>query len=315
MEPAWDPVIPPAPSTIDLHSHTVRSDGVLEPGELVAAAAAAGVRMLAITDHDTLSAYRELRTAGAVPGSLELLPGIEINAVVPAGIGVWESEIHVLGFGMDPDDAAFESALAAQREQRQRRFELILARLRELDMPIDDEIALLSHGADDALGRPTVARALVARGHATSVEDAFQRYLGRGLPAYVPRGGLDPAGAIRAIRAAGGLPVLAHFRESVQRIAIVRELVELGLGGLEVYYRSWDRHTVELIGAVARNLRLVATGGTDYHGDLGPYSESHAALWVPPTVAEELRRALQAAGVPSAGDGDDPRSWTKPAGS
>jgi predicted metal-dependent phosphoesterase TrpH len=288
-------VVPPGPSTIDLHSHTVRSDGVLEPADLVAAAAGAGVRLLAITDHDTLVAYRELRAADAVPQGLELLAGIEINAVVPSGVGLWESEVHVLGFGMDPDDAAFEAALAAQREQRQARFELILARLRELDLAVDEEIALLSHGADDALGRPTVARALVARGHATSVEDAFQRLLGRGLPAYVPRGGLDPAGAIRAIRAAGGLPVLAHFREAVERTSVVRELMELGLGGLEVYYRSWDRLTVKAVADVAARLRLVATGGTDYHGDLGPYSEAHAALWVPPTVADDLARAIAAA--------------------
>jgi predicted metal-dependent phosphoesterase TrpH len=292
-EPDWNPVVPPSPSTIDLHTHTVRSDGVLEPKDLVVAASTAGVRLLAITDHDTLAAYRELNVAGAVPESLELLTGVEINAVVPPSRGLWESEIHVLGFGMDPDDAEFEAALGAQREQRQRRFERILDRLRELDMPIDDEIALLSHGADDALGRPTVARALVARGHATSVEDAFQRYLGRGLPAYVPRGGLDPAGAIRAIRAAGGLPVLAHFREARDRLSILRELIGLGLGGLEVYYRSWDQATVEAVGAVARKFRLVATGGTDYHGDLGPYAESHAALWVPPEVADDLRGALQ----------------------
>ncbi|HEV8489182.1 MAG TPA: PHP domain-containing protein [Candidatus Limnocylindrales bacterium] len=284
-------MIPPAPSTIDLHTHTRRSDGVLEPAELVAQAAAAGVRLLAITDHDSLGAYREVRAASP----LTLLPGVEINAVVPPVDGLWESELHVLGFGMDPDDPAFEAALVAQREERRVRFERILARLRALDLGVDTEVAVLAPGADDALGRPTVARALVARGHATSVEDAFQRLLGRGLPAYVPRGGLDPGGAIRAIRAAGGLPVLAHFRESVERIRLVRELVGLGLGGLEVYYRSWDRPTVEAVESVARELRLVATGGTDYHGDLGPYAEAHAALSVPPEVGVELGRALASA--------------------
>jgi hypothetical protein len=253
------------------------------------------VRLLAITDHDTLAAYREVRDARAIPLDLQLVPGVEINAVVPPGQGLWESELHVLGFGMDPDDAVFEAALAAQRDQRRTRFERILARLRELDMAVDAEVAVLAPGADDALGRPTVARALVARGYATSVEDAFQRLLGRGLPAYVPRGGLDPPGAIRVIRAAGGLPVLAHFRESVERIGIVRELIGLGLGGLEVYYRSWDRATVDAVGAVARELRLVATGGSDYHGDFGPYAESHAALWVPPEVREVLERELTSA--------------------
>jgi 3',5'-nucleoside bisphosphate phosphatase len=294
-EPTWNPVVPPVPSTIDLHTHTKRSDGVLEPAELLAAAAGAGVRLLAITDHDTLSAYRELRPAGARPAGMDLLPGVEINAVVPPSRGLWESELHVLGFGMDPDDAVFEAALAAQRQERRNRFERILARLRELDLAVDDEVAVLAPGADDALGRPTVARALVARGHAASVEDAFQRLLGRGLPAYVPRGGLDPAGAIRAIRAAGGLPVLAHFREAGDRISVLRELIGLGLGGLEVYYRSWDQPTVDSVAAVAGKLRLMATGGTDYHGDLGLYAESHAALWVPPEVGAELRKALQTA--------------------
>jgi predicted metal-dependent phosphoesterase TrpH len=220
---------------------------------------------------------------------------VEINAVVPPGEGLWESELHILGFGMDPDDEPFEAALAAQRQQRRIRFERILARLRELDLAVDAEVAVLAPGADDALGRPTVARALVARGYATSVEDAFQRLLGRGLPAYVPRGGLDPAGAIRAIRAAGGLPVLAHFREAVNRISTLRDLIGIGLGGLEVYYRSWDRPTVEAVGAVARDFGLLATGGTDYHGDLGPYAEAHAALWVPPEVAVDLGRALAGA--------------------
>ncbi|MBA2314316.1 MAG: PHP domain-containing protein, partial [Chloroflexi bacterium] len=147
-------------------------------------------------------------------------------------------------------------------------------------------------GADDALGRPTVARALMARGHAESVEDAFRRWLGHGKPAWAPRDGLGPREAIVAIRSAGGLPVLAHFGEARQRIGVVRELREAGLGGLEVHYRSWERATVEAVGSVAAELRLVATGGSDYHGDLGPYADAHASLWVPPAVGEALREAL-----------------------
>lgn len=286
-----DPLVPPEPSTIDLHSHTRRSDGVLEPVELVRQAHEAGVRTLAITDHDSLAAYREL-SARAVPPGLSLIPGIEINAVADGRDGFWEGELHVLGFGMDPDDAAFEVALQIQREQRRRRFERILARLRELGMPVDEEVERLSIGADDALGRPTVARALMARGHAESVEDAFRRWLGHGKPAWAPRDGLGPREAIAAIRSAGGLPVLAHFGEARQRIGVVRELREAGLGGLEVHYRSWERATVEAVGSVAAELRLVATGGSDYHGDLGPYADAHASLWVPPDVGEAFREAL-----------------------
>ena len=107
-------------------------------------------------------------------------------------------------------------------------------------------------------------------------------------PAYVPRLGLGPVEAIEAIRAAGGLPALAHFREAPEREDVLRELVDAGLGGLEVFYRTFDRDTVEAVGAVAGNLGLLATGGTDYHGDTGSYAESHAQIWVPPEAAGAL---------------------------
>jgi 3',5'-nucleoside bisphosphate phosphatase len=288
-----DPVVPPAPSTVDLHTHTLRSDGVLEPPELVRQAFDAGVRLLSITDHDTLAGYREMRAAPNLPPGLELLAGVEINAVAGPGDDVWEGELHVLGFGMDANDDRFEATLAAQRGERRRRFDRILARLRDIGMPVDAQIGDVEPGAEDALGRPTVARALIRAGHADSVEDAFRRWLARGMPAYVPRNGLGPVAAITAIRAAGGVAVLAHFREAVQRPGIVRELVGHGLAGLEVYYRSFDRSTVEAVGRVADDLGLLRTGGSDYHGDLGPYAETHAALWVPPEVGVELKSAIQ----------------------
>jgi 3',5'-nucleoside bisphosphate phosphatase len=286
-----DRVIPPAPSSIDLHTHTLRSDGVLEPSELVHQAADAGIRLLAITDHDTLAGYRELLMTQP-PDGLELLPGIEINAVVDARTDVWEGELHILGFGMNADDDEFEEILTRQRAERRRRFDRIVARLRELDMPVDDVLPDAASESDDALGRPTIARALIRKGHAVSVEDAFRRWLAWGMPAYVPRNGLGPAGAIAAIRDAGGLPVLAHFREATEHVSVVRELIGLGLRGLEVYYRSFDRPTVAAMEGVAAQLRLVATGGSDYHGDFGPYAETHALLWVPPEVATGLHAAL-----------------------
>ena len=287
-------VEPPSPSTIDLHTHTTRSDGVLEPAALVRAAGEVGVRLLALTDHDTLTGYREVVADEAVPAGLTLVPGVEINAIVTRDLGLWEGELHILGFGMDPRDEVFEATLAGQRARRRERFERTVALLRELDLPIDAQLADIADSNDHALGRPTVARALIAAGHAASVQDAFTRLLGWGKPAYVPRTGLDPTGAIEAIRAAGGLPVLAHFGEAPSRVDIVRELVEAGLGGLEVYYRSFDVATVAAVGEVARALDLVPTGGTDYHGDTGTYAEAHAALWVPPEVA---------AGIPGSGVG------------
>jgi predicted metal-dependent phosphoesterase TrpH len=289
-----DRVVPPAPSSIDLHTHTTRSDGLVPPADLVPSAFDAGVRLLAITDHDSLAGYREVTAARAVPAGLTLLSGVEINAIVPRDLGLWEGELHILGFGMNPEDEPFEAALAGQRDRRRERFERMVVRLRELGLPIDDQLANRSPADVDALGRPTVARAMIAAGYVQSVDDAFSRYLSWGKPAYVARTGLDPVGAIRTIRSAGGLPVLAHFSEAPARVPVLRELIDAGLGGLEVYYRSFDAPTVFAVGEVANALALVATGGTDYHGDFGPYAESHAMLWVPPEVGPRVQAAIEA---------------------
>jgi len=304
---AADPVVPPAPSTIDLHCHTIRSDGILEPPILARDAAAVGVRLLAITDHDDLSAYRELIAPGAapLPAGLTLLPGVEINCLTTDIPELWESELHILGLGVDSTDDAFENVLIEQRSQRRVRFERTLARLRDLDLAVDDLAEALDPAATASLGRPTVARLLQAKGHVESVEDGFARYLGRGRPAYVPRQGIGPLVAIGAIRAAGGLPVLAHFSEAPDRRAIIAELRAAGLGGLEVYYRTFEQGTVRAVGAVADELGLVPTGGSDYHGDTGTYAAAHAQLWVPPEVGERLRAVL-GSGVPPRSQGPSP---------
>ena len=289
-----DPVVPNGPSRVDLHTHSTRSDGVLTPGELVRAAAAAGVRTLALTDHDTLAGYRDVIAADAVPSGLTLIPGVEINALVPDGVDVAEGELHIIGLGVDATDDAFEAALASQRGMRRRRFERMVGRLRDLGLPIDEQVAALDRTNDDALGRPTIARALIAAGHALNIQDAFGRFIGTGCPGYVPREGLGTLEAIAAIRAAGGIASLAHFGEAPSERALLAELVDGGLAGLEVHYISFDRSTVEAVGAVARDLRLIATGGTDYHGDGGPYAAAHARLWVPPEVGATVLGSLAA---------------------
>jgi predicted metal-dependent phosphoesterase TrpH len=164
-------------SVVDLHTHTLRSDGVLTPVELVRAAAEAGITTLAITDHDTLAGIRDLVLGRAMPAPIELITGVEINALA-RGIPLQDGELHILGFGMDLDNAAFEAKLSAQRAARRVRFERTVAKLREIGLGIDDQVAGLDPDDDDALGRPTIARALIAAGFATSVEDAFRRLIG-----------------------------------------------------------------------------------------------------------------------------------------
>lgn len=283
----------PGTATADLHAHTCRSDGVLEPGDLVRQAAAAGVRLFAIADHDNLAAYRELTAPGAasLPDGLELVPAVEINAVT-IDLDPSEGELHVLGIGVDPRDEAFEALLGAQRGARRRRFFAIVARLRGIGLPIDAQVELLDLSGDDALGRPTIARALIAAGFATSVEDAFERIVGHGRPGYLPRSGVGPVEAIRAVRAAGGLASLAHFAEAPLRRPLLRELAAEGLDGLESHHRSFDAETRGAVAAVARELGLVETGGTDYHGDFGSYAEAHAGLVMPDALVEGVRAAL-----------------------
>lgn len=286
---------------LDLHTHSSRSDGVVPPAALYAQMAEAGMRLVALTDHDTLDGYRELRAdgAGPQPGPLPaLVAGVEINAI--SGEDTWEGELHVLGFGMADDDADFEMVLTRQRAGRTARIQETLDRLRALDMPVDEAFAELVAGAEPtSLGRPHVARALGVTGHVTSVDDAFARLLGRGRPAYVPRRGLGPREAIEAIRSAGGLPVLAHFREAIERPELVDRLVGWGLGGLEIYYaglgRPFSADEVMSLAAFARERGLVATGGTDYHGDTMPYAEAVTGLSVPAAVEEAFGSALEAA--------------------
>ncbi len=283
-------------STVDLHTHTLRSDGVLEPVELVGEAAAAGIRTLAITDHDSLAAYRDLNLRRAVPAPIELITGVEINALA-RGIPLAEGELHILGFGMDATDEAFEAALGKQRAARRIRFQKTVAKLREVGMAIDAHLAHLDLTRDDALGRPTIARALIAAGHATSVEDAFRRLIGWGGPGYVQREGMGPREAIEAIRDAGGVPVLAHFSEAPSQVPLLRELIAMGLAGLEVHYISFAPGTVTMVAEVAKHLGLIATGGSDYHGDTSTYAAAHAVLHVPDRVGDGLREAMTAAGA------------------
>jgi len=288
------PVKPEGPSPVDLHTHTLRSDGILEPRDLVAQAVAVGVHLLAITDHDNLAGYRELTAPGAapLPNGLSLLPGVEINCLTDGQTDVFEGELHILGFGVNPDDEAFEAVLVRQRQGRRIRFERTLEILREHGMSVDAAAEGLDLGVTESLGRPTVARLMIASGHATSVEQAFKRWLSRGCPAYVPREGIGPVRAITAIRAAGGLPVLAHFGEAEMHVSLLSDLQAIGLGGLEVYYRTFDQEHLDSVGRVADELGLVKTGGSDFHGDTGSYAEMHSRTWVPEVVGERLINAL-----------------------
>jgi predicted metal-dependent phosphoesterase TrpH len=285
-------VTTPRRNRVDLHCHTARSDGLLEPTDLLEAMRRWGIRLAAITDHDTIDAYRELRAAGLGDISPRLLPGVEINSIAHDLPDLWEGELHILGYGMDPDDAAFEAALARQRALRSERAGRIVERLREIGMPVDDQLAATLGPGVSSPGRPHIARALVAAGHARDIDDAMTRILARGAPGYVPRQGLGPREAIDAIRRAGGIASLAHFREAPDRPDVVDRLAGWGLTGLEVHYVSFDSATRRRMAEFAAARGLLATGGSDYHGDTCTYDEAQRACDVPDAAGDALLAAL-----------------------
>jgi predicted metal-dependent phosphoesterase TrpH len=298
------------PNRVDLHSHSRRSDGVLEPADLYGKMARYGMRVVALSDHDTLAGYRELRAAGLGErpsrDGPQLISAVEINTLAGSvlrrhGMGRDGEELHILGFGMDPDDTAFEARLARQRDGRRVRLEATVECLRRHGASIDEQLpqilAAVGPTGHDALGRPHIARALILAGHADSVDDAFERWIDHGRPCYVPREGLGPRDAIEAIRAAGGLPVLAHSPAAPERPEVIDELKGWGLAGLEVHYRTFLPETVARMAAFAQERGLLATGGSDYHGDTMDYAESQAETWVPDEAAERLLEAIAAAHV------------------
>ena len=295
----------PARNQVDLHCHTRRSDGIMEPRDLYGEAREYGMRLVAITDHDTLDAYRELRAAGlgATAGreGPELIAGVEINTLAASAQAPWGDELHILGLGMDHADEAFEALLARQRAGRRERIERMAARLRALGLPVDGYVEQTLPASVSSAGRPHLARALVLAGHAVSVDDAMTRWLAPGAPAWVPRRGMGTIEAITAIRRAGGLAALAHFPAAAERTDLLRELKEAGLAGLEVYYRAFRPETVASVAKTATALALVPTGGSDYHGDAMTYAEAQDLTRVPNEVGDGVLRVV--AGRRTAGAG------------
>ncbi len=241
---------------VDLHMHSTASDGSRAPAEVIRAAARAKLAAIALTDHDTVAGLAEARSAGGELG-VRVIPGVELSAVEG------DTETHVLGLHLR-DTAVLERGLLALREMRERRAHRIVERLGEIGVHItmDD---VLAQAAKGAVGRPHVARALIAEGWAVDSRDAFDRYLAAGRPAYVPKEQLGMPQAIGMIHDAGGLAVLAHPGASATRERLTA-LRAQGLDGVEVRHPSHSSSEIARIGALARELGLVPSGGSDWHG-------------------------------------------------
>jgi 3',5'-nucleoside bisphosphate phosphatase len=239
---------------VDFHSHTRESDGALAPEELIALMRARGVRILSVTDHDTTRAYGQFAAEFAT-----VIPGIEINTT-------WnDNEVHVLGYGIPlGEDTPLGLILAENREFRRTRIDRIVANLNAAGYPITVADVVAQSDGGDALGRPHVAKALIAKGLAKDVQSCFDTLLVRGKPGYMPSNYITPEQAIDVILASGGVPVLAHPGR-LKDESIIDELIEHGLAGLEVFYPTHNASQTAIFRERATRHGLVMTGGSDFH--------------------------------------------------
>jgi predicted metal-dependent phosphoesterase TrpH len=272
---------------IDLHLHTTASDGRLTPTQLVAHATASGVRILAVTDHDTTDGFDEAAVEAARLNVL-VIPGIEITAVERG------RDVHMLAYFFDRREAAFSQFLAAQRVTRLTRIAEMATRLDALGMPVDVQTLLNQAQRDTgkSIGRPRLARAMIDAGYVATTREAFDKWLAQGRPAYVEREGAPPEDVIRIVHGAGGMVSLAHPGRTQldERIPALREA---GLDAIEVYHSDHDVEMAASYLDLARKLDLLVTGGSDFHGEPAHGIEPGASSLPEP----EWRRLLDARGM------------------
>jgi len=243
----------------DLHIHTNFSDGLLSPEDMVRQAKKAGLTTIAVTDHDTVDGVARAIEEGAKVG-VRVIPGIEFTTDVP------EAEVHILGYFIDHKAEWLLELLKKIREDRVARLYKMLDKLGKLGIKIDPQeiLTLVDLGS---VGRPHVARALLSKGKVRSIQEAFDKYLDFGAPAYVAHFKLTPMEAIATIRKAGGVSVLAHPGVS-DMDGIITDLVSSGLMGIEVYYSKHTREQVNHYLQMTEKYGLLATGGSDFHGSV-----------------------------------------------
>jgi len=276
---------------VDLHVHSNVSDGSDSPERLAEMAAEAGLTAFALTDHDRLDGV-EAAAKKATELGVELVPGVEISCE-------HKGTMHMLVYFLEPGEGPLQGELARLQRARDTRNERLIARLAELGLPVSMEELLHEAGGTGA-GRPHVAAILVRKGYALSVQDAFDKYLAKGAPAYIDKERLGPAKAITLALSSGALPVLAHPLSlglgPAEMGATVRELAEAGLAGLEAIYGRYEQAERASLAVLAARSGLSITGGSDYHGTYKPdlrLGTGRGDLHVPDGALAALRDRLE----------------------
>lgn len=272
-------------SQVDLHLHTTYSDGNLSPTQLVELVAAKGIIVASITDHDSTEGIPEALEAAARFPQLTIIPGVELSTDIPG------NEVHMLGYFIRYEDAAFQEMLRRFRDGRVDRAREMVDKLAALGKPVGwERVCELAQGA---VGRPHIAQAMVEKGYITYPQEAFTHYIGRNGPAYAEREKMTPVEAAEYILAVGGVPVLAHPHVVDNVESLLPELTEAGLAGIEVYYKEYTPAEMEKFGAMAERYGLLPCGGSDYHA-FGTPGEEEPGVSGPPMEIVDRLRALAA---------------------
>ncbi|RJP86740.1 MAG: PHP domain-containing protein [Desulfobacteraceae bacterium] len=284
---------------IDLHVHSTASDGSFAPLDLISLAKKAGLKAFALTDHDAIDGSKEILLNKHLLGPVQFITGVEISTGSTEFPGIAGS-FHLLGYGFDPEDPQLNHALLTQQTARKNRNPHIIKLLNNLgmDMSLDEVITVSEDNAQ--IGRPHIARLMVQKGFARNINEAFDRYLGKGRPAYLDKPRIDFRSAVRFIQSAGGIPVLAHpgllnMPDDASYDALISELVTMGLQGLEVFYPGHSSGQTDLFSNLAQKHHLLVTGGSDFHGAVNPdvqLGAGHGNLAVPYALFEHLSDAI-----------------------
>lgn len=264
----------------DLHLHTTYSDSTHTPGELVEQASKAGIGVIAVADHDTVSGIKPV-TEAAKTYDIEVIPAIELTAEYDG------LEIHILGYFIEFEDEAFLRQLEVLKKRRVERIYKIAEKLKDMGISIDtDDVFALSHNKG-SVGRPHIARVLVKSGYCRTMGEAFEKYIGDNCPAYVCGFRFSPQEAIRLIRATAGVSVLAH-PYTLHDDNLIPLLVKAGIQGLEVYYPEHSASMTERYKNLAQHYGLLITGGSDCHGDARP-DVKIGSIKIPYELVETLK--------------------------
>jgi 3',5'-nucleoside bisphosphate phosphatase len=267
----------------DLHTHTTKSDGALTPRELVLRAKNSGLRIISITDHDTIDALEDAIELGKHEG-VEVIPGMELSAVYNG------YEIHILGYFIDYKNARLLEALRYFREERLKRVARIVEKLNKLSIPVTIESVLeIAQGA--SVGRPHVANALVNGGHTSTYQQAFNKYIGDGRPAYEKKVEVTPEETVSLIAEAGGLSFLAHPGRSVAENTLIH-LIKSGLDGIEVIHPSHTPQLIEYYRGIVNEYCLLESGGSDFHGGMRGDDQYFGEIGVPVERVDIMRNRL-----------------------